>query len=96
MSLVGSNNALFQDVPAGTHTLRMVAENTKSDRLVFKIKIYVSGNDTSQCAVNLINNRITIHEDNSVVVHFQGTNSADRFTCTLNNQAPFECKYLLL
>lgn len=82
---------MFQDIPAGIHTSRIVAGNSNKDKLVYKIKIHVSGADTSTCAVNLINNRIT-YIDNSVMVYFKGTNSANRFKCSLNKQASFQCK----
>ena len=86
---------MFQDIPAGTRTIRIVAENSNKDKLVYKIKIQVSGTDTSTCAVNLINNRIT-YRDSSVTVYFKGTNSntMDRFKCSLNKQASFQCKSL--
>ena len=62
------------------------------DKLNYKIKVYVSGTDTSSCAVNLINNRIT-YVGNSVMIHFKGTNFADKFKCSLNKQAAFQCKF---
>jgi len=92
--LAGSNYKIsFQNVPTGSHSLRIVAENNKKDKLVMKIKIYVSGTDTSTCAVNLVNNRIT-YMDNSAMIYFKGTNSANKFSCRLNRQAAFECKFL--
>lgn len=88
----GSNHrALFHNIPAGTHNLRIVAENNKKDKLILKIKIYVSGADNSFCAINLINNRLT-YLGNSVMIYFKGTNSVDRFKCRLNKQTSFECK----
>lgn len=88
----GSNHtARFHNVSTGAHILRIVAENSKQDRLVMRIKIYVSGPSPS-CAVNLINNRI-LQAHNSITILFKGTNSVDRFMCSLDKQEPFECKY---
>lgn len=92
-TFAGSNYSVtFRNIPAGTHSLRIVAENNNKDKLVMKIKIYVSGTDALCCAVNLINNRITYIMDNSVMIYFKSTNSATQFRCSLNRQPSFECK----
>lgn len=92
--VAGSNHrAIFHNIPPGTHNLRIVAGNNKKDKIVVKIKIHVSGTDTSFCAANLINDRVA-HMSNSVMVYFKGTNSGNRFRCSLNKQASFECTYV--
>ena len=87
-----SHRIVFQNIPAGAHNLRIVAENNRKDKITVKIKIYVSGTESSSCAVNLINNRIT-YMDNSVLIHFKGTNSVDQFRCRLNKEDSFNCKH---
>lgn len=92
LHFVGSSHKIsFENIPAGIHNVRIIAENNAKDRLAFKSKIHVSGTDPSSCAANMINNGITII-GNSVLVFFSGTNSADKFSCSLNKQAPFDCE----
>ena len=86
--------AVFQNIPKGTHKLQIVPENSREDKLNYKIKVYVSGIDSSSCVVNLINNRITHFSGNSVMIYFRGTNPDDQFKCSLNKRAAFRCKYV--
>jgi len=87
-----SGSVSFTDLAPGRYVLRVAATNSKEDRAIERRRFEISS-DPSFCTTHLINGAIRVR-GNTATVEFAGTGPAEMFSCRLDTEPAFVCKWL--
>ena len=87
-----SGDITFTGLAPGRHYLRVSASNGREDRALEGRRIEISA-DPSMCMVNLINDGVRVDRD-TVRVDFVPMGPAEIFSCQLDQEEPFFCKWI--
>lgn len=91
-----SGHVSFSGIIPGKHVLRIIAQNSRQDRMVVR-RFFAAPSNLTGCSPYLINDGVTVQGNGSARVEFAAIGQPSKsFLCRLDQQTTVPCEFTTL